>query len=151
MSIHQILVPVDFSEYSQAALHYAAELARPLGAEVDVLHVSEAPIFVPYGSTIDAGVSDPSLIDMFLRRSEQALREFVADAAKRGDVVRGSRTEMGSPAQAITDFAKTNGYDLIVIGTHGRSGISRALLGSVAERVVRLARCPVLSVRSKSK
>jgi nucleotide-binding universal stress UspA family protein len=149
--LKQILVPVDFSEPSRAALDYAAQLARPFTATLDVLTVWEAPIFLPYGSAIDSGVSDATLLEEVERRARQGLRELLADAAKRGIEVRASHTQMGSPAHVICEFAKTGGYDLIVIGTHGRSGISRALIGSVAERVVRLAHCPVLSVRQVAK
>ncbi|HWP06441.1 MAG TPA: universal stress protein [Polyangiaceae bacterium] len=146
-TIHRILVPVDFSEPSRRALDYAAELARPLGATLEVLHVAEIPAFVPSASLPEARASDLSLFAVVRESAGRLLAQFVGEAAERGIVVRASRLELGSPAQVITQVAVADGYDLIVIGTHGRTGLTRALMGSVAERVVRHAPCPVLSVR----
>lgn len=147
-AIRQILVPSDFSEPSRAALDYAAELARPFEAKIDVLHVWEAPTFIPPAGLLEAGVADLSLIDVFRKAAETALDQFVLAAQKRGVAVRASFAELGPPADTITEFARKRDYDLIVIGTHGRTGLSRALIGSVAERVVRHASCPVLAVRA---
>lgn len=146
--IRKILVPVDFSDSSRRALDYAAKLTRPFGATIDLLHVWEAPTFVPTGSMIGAGIGDVSLFEFVKRGSEDALDKFVAEAAQRGVAVRSARAEAGAPAHAIAEFAKAGGYDLIVIGSHGRTGLSRMLLGSVAENVVRHASCPVLVVRT---
>ncbi len=148
--IRQILVPIDFSEPSRVAFEYAVELARPFGASVDVIHVWEAPSFVPFGSGLDAGVSSVPLLEMVRKNAEAAVEQFVSDATKRGSAVRASRAELGSPALTIADAAKTGHYDLIVMGTHGRTGLSRTLIGSVAERVVRHAPCPVLTVRTRA-
>jgi nucleotide-binding universal stress UspA family protein len=79
--------------------------------------------------------------------AERDLGTFLDDAARRGKPVHDSRSIAGNPVHVITDTAKNDGYDLIVLGTHGRTGLSRALIGSVAERVVRHAPCPVLTVR----
>jgi len=150
-SIRQILVPVDFSEPSRVAFEYAADMARPLAASVDVIHVWEAPSFVPLGSALEAGEWNPSLVELVKKNAEKALDEFVSAAAKRGLAVRTSHAEPGSPALAIAEAAKAGRYDLIVMGTHGRTGLSRTLIGSVAERVVRHAPCPVLTVRTHEK
>lgn len=147
-TIRQILVPVDFSEHSSAALDYAAGLARMAGASVDVLHVWQVPIFEPPGPLVPEAAT--SLWEAARRNAEQAVETFRAAASKRGIAVRSSKAVAGTPANAIVDVAESGGYDLIVIGTHGRTGISRALIGSVAERVVRHAHCPVLAVRSHS-
>jgi len=147
--IRQILVPVDFSEPSRAALDYAAELARPFEASIDLIHIWEAPTFVPQGGMVDSNAASFSLQELIKKNAEGALENFVAAAAKRGIVPRSSRAEPGSPALAIADHAKQGHYDLIVMGTHGRTGLSHVLIGSVAERVVRHAPCPVLSVRAK--
>lgn len=146
-TIRRILVPTDFSEHSRAALDYAAALARSLEASIDVLHVWEAPAFVPPGGFYETGGRDTSLVDIIRKNAESSLAEFVADAKKRGVEVQASFAELGSPSQTITQFAETRGYDLIVIGSHGRTGLAHALIGSVAERVVRHACCPVLAVR----
>jgi len=148
-AIRHILVPSDFSEPSRAALEYAAELSRAFGASLDVLHVWEAPTFIPPASLLEAGVADLSLVEVFRKNAEDALAKFVDDARKREIVVRASFAELGPPARVITEFARKREYDLIVIGTHGRTGLSHALIGSVAERVVRHASCPVLAVRGQ--
>jgi len=147
--IRQILVPVDFSEPSRAALDYAATLARAFGATLDVLHVWETPSFAPRGSdVVSVGAGELSLDDLIRRNAGEALDAFVEEARKRGIGVRAARAERGLAAHAIVDAAKIGNYDLIVIGTHGRTGLPRVLLGSVAENVVRHAHCPVLSVRT---
>ncbi len=146
--IRQILVPIDFSEPSRAALDYAAQLARPLGAAIDLLHIWEVPTFVPAGGV--AGFGNASLFEMLKKGAEEALNKFVDEASKRDITVRFAKTEPGSPAYRITEFAREGGYDLIVVGTHGRTGLSRVLVGSVAENVVRHAHCPVLAVRMRT-
>lgn len=147
-AIRHILVPADFSEPSRAALDYAAELARPFDASIDVLYVWEAPTFIPTRGLPEAAVPDLSLLELFRKNAEDALAQFVREAQARAIEVRASFAEFGPPASTITDFARKREYDLIVIGTHGRTGFSRAFIGSVAERVVRHATCPVLAVRA---
>ena len=146
-TIRQILVPTDFSEPSRAALDYAAELARPFEASVDVLHVWEVPLFMPPASLLNAGVTNTSFLEAYRKSAEDAVAQFAADAKQRGVVVRAFFAELGPPAFTIVEFARARDYDVIVLGTHGRTGLSRALIGSVAERVVRHAACPVLTVR----
>jgi universal stress protein A len=149
--IRQILVPVDFSEPSRAALEYAANLAQTFGATLDVLHVWEAPSFAPRGSdVVSVGAGEFGLEDLIRKSAEEALDGFVERARKRGVIVNSARAQRGAPAHAIVDAAKAGNYDLIVVGTHGRTGLPRVLLGSVAENVVRHAHCPVLAVRKPS-
>lgn len=147
-AIRRILVPIDFSEASRAAFDYAVELARSVGASIDVLHVWEVPTFLAPGSAVVVGASGTPLVEMVRAAAEDGLEKFVAEAAARGARVDESRAEPGNPASSIAEAARTGGYDLVVMGTHGRTGFSRALIGSVAERVVRHAPCPVLTVRS---
>jgi nucleotide-binding universal stress UspA family protein len=144
--ITRILVPVDFSEQSRAALDYAASLARLSGASIDLLHVWEIPTFEPPGPII--AEMRQTLWEASQSNAEQALSAFRDAASKRGIEIRGSRAIAGTPSNAIVDAAKAGHHDLIVIGTHGRTGLSRMLIGSVAERVVRYAHCPVLAVRA---
>jgi universal stress protein A len=149
MAIRKILVPTDFSAPSRAALEYAAELAPALGASIDVLHVWELPVFVPPSMLPDAGVADLSVIDIYRKGAESQLEQFVAEAKEQGVAVRAAFAELGPPSQTIAEFANRREYDLIVIGTHGRTGLAHVVIGSVAERVVRYAHCPVLAVRAK--
>jgi len=144
-----MLVPVDFSVPSRTALDYASELSKTLGATLDVLHVWQAPSYVPVGSGIvGAGIGEATMAEMIRKNAEEALDGFIDEARKRGVTIRSARTLGGPPAWSIVDAAREGKYDLIVIGTHGRTGLPRVLLGSVAENVVRHADCPVLTVRS---
>jgi universal stress protein A len=150
-AIRKILVPVDFSESSRVALEYAAGWATPFDAKIDVLHVWQAPAFVPLPTLPEAAPADATLVEIVKKTAEQALDRFVAEAQKRGVSVREAISEPGSPAHTIVDVAKKGGYDLLVLGTHGHTGLAHALIGSVAERVVRHASCPVLTVPSLTK
>jgi nucleotide-binding universal stress UspA family protein len=147
-AIRKILVPVDFSESSRVALEHAAGWAAPFGAKVDVLHVWQAPALVPLPSLPEASPADAALVDIVKNSAEQALDRFVTEAKTKGVVVREALSEPGSPAHTIVDVAKKGGYDMLVLGTHGHTGLAHALIGSVAERVVRHAHCPVLTVPS---
>jgi nucleotide-binding universal stress UspA family protein len=145
-----ILVPIDFSMPSRVAFDHAAELAEKLGATLDVLHIWQAPNFVPLGSgMVGAGVGESSMVEMIRKNSEQALDAFIHEARERGVTVRAGRCLGGIPAWSIVDAAREGDYDLVVVGTHGRTGVPRMVLGSVAENVVRHAHCPVLTVRSR--
>ena len=139
--MRRILVPTDFSNCSEHALHYAANLARKLGARVVLLHVIE-PIIAGdiYGF---AEISD---LNAELKRSAtRRIARNVARLEKRGIRSRGL-IDSGPAAPAILEHAGKSA-DLIVLGTHGRTGFSHLFMGSVAEKVVRGARCPVLTVR----
>jgi nucleotide-binding universal stress UspA family protein len=133
-----ILVPVDGSPASVAALEHAAALAEDGGARVDVLHV-EAPEVL--GSPLS-----PSTRGEIQRALDEAVDR--ASARLPGRVSR--RTAHGDPLRTILETAGGGGYDLIVMGTHGRIGRLHSMLGSVAEGVVRNAPCPVLTVRDAS-
>lgn len=140
----RILCPVDFSECSQRAFEYALALASRLGAEVEVVHVYHLS-----AEAMPQGVWEiPSELRAdFTARLQQQLDEFVKRQAVSGVKVTTSLYE-GIPYVEIVRLAQEQGADLIVIGTHGRAGLARFLLGSVAERVVRTATVPVVSVRS---
>ena len=136
MAIHRILVPIDFSPDSLHALTYARDVAQRVGAELLLLCVME-PIY--YGAVMDFS-------EDLWRTSNAQLDRIATDLKKRGQRVR-TRVQRGAPSQVIVDAAKNTGTDLIVMGTHGRTGLAHMLIGSVAERVVRTAHCPVLTVR----
>jgi nucleotide-binding universal stress UspA family protein len=137
-----ILVPTDLSEGAGQALDYACELARMLGAQVHLLNV----IGIPSLGVPELGLAmTATMIDQMVVDNQTAIDEL-ADTrcnASRGQVL----VRTGDARDMINQTAKELGIDLIVMGTHGRRGISRALLGSVAETVVRSAPCAVLTVR----
>jgi nucleotide-binding universal stress UspA family protein len=143
-AISKILVAVDFSDHSRSALDYAAEIARRAGAAIDVLHVWEIPVFEP-PELVSAGPT-ASTWSLPRQNAELALAEFVAGARQRGIALHSAHTRAGVPAITIADAARAGAYDLIVVGRKGRTRLCRTLIGSVAERVIRHASCPVLCV-----
>jgi nucleotide-binding universal stress UspA family protein len=138
----KIIVPIDFSETSFFALDYAIEIAKQLGARITVMHAYDLPI---YGFPDGPFVASAEMAAKVLDGSTAGLRAAV-DARKNVGVSLEPVLRQGPPAEEIEALAKSTGADLIVIGTHGRRGLARALLGSVAERVVRMAPCPVLTI-----
>jgi nucleotide-binding universal stress UspA family protein len=137
-----ILVPIDFSESSGKAAAAACALARKTGATVHFLHAYLIPV---ESAGLALTVSQP-YVDQFVRESRVQLGELAAKVSE-GAAVGPFEVESGDPREVITEEAKRLHAELIVMGTHGRRGISRALLGSVAESVVRTAPCSVLVVR----
>ncbi|MFN8625129.1 MAG: universal stress protein [Candidatus Binatia bacterium] len=146
MTIERILVPVDFSKGSMNALKYATALGTSLKAELQLLHVVDQTYLASAPELMLANPKLATLLQEQWRAAEAQLAQIAADLKKHGRPVR-ALTKRGSPAQVIVDTARRGGVDLIVMGTHGRTGLAHALLGSVAERVVRTARCAVLTVR----
>lgn len=146
--ISKILVPTDFSDSARIALDQAAELARVFGASLALLHVWELPGFLP-GELVGAGgVAHASLLDLVRDRANDRLAALVAQAGTKGIHFASVSCIPGVPHATIVDTASEGHYDLIVLGSHGRTGLQRALLGSVAERVVRHAPCTVVVGRS---
>jgi len=143
--MERILVPVDFSEASHKALEHAAELAKAFGATIDLLHVWEAPRYLPPELVIAGPAPQRSLADLSRAHAEGELQELVRNAGPIASLIGQVRNEEGVPATKIVEVA-ASGYDLIVMGSHGRSGVKHLLLGSVAERVVRHSKVPVLTV-----
>jgi len=138
MNTSKILFPTDFSKHGQAALEMATSLARDRGATLLIVHVEEPPLAYG-GGEFYYGVAEPNQEDL-----ERMLLEVVpTDQSVRYE----HRLLAGSPARAILDLAKEEQVDLIVMPTHGRTGLLRLLMGSVAEEVVRKAHCPVLTVK----
>jgi len=142
ISLERILVPTDFSDHSRQAIKYACELAKRFGAELHLLHVVQ-----PLTTHVSYG---PPIPDAELLPREQPAREVLDALAEPGldDVSRVERSVLtGTPFVEIVRCAKHKDANLIVMGTHGRTGLVHALIGSVAEKVVRKAPCPVLTVR----
>jgi nucleotide-binding universal stress UspA family protein len=143
MNLKTILVPFDFSECSDAALRYGLELARKFGASLHLLHVIQDPATQPWAAE---GFAVPLLdvVDQWQKEAEQRLLKAIpAEDRARATVV----CTIASPYPEILRYAGEQRIDLIVMGTHGRGGVTHMLLGSIAEKVVRRAPCPVLTVR----
>lgn len=138
--IQTILVPVDFSEHSSRALEYAAQLARRFGAALHVIHVMHMPADVRITGTWWSTLRGQAL---------EALRALVEGMDTTGLKVESHIAE-GHPSESIVELATKLGADLIVMGSHGRTGIAHVLLGSVAERTIRNAPCPVITLKKSS-
>jgi universal stress protein A len=137
-----ILVPIDFSHNSERALDYACDLASKLGSTVHLVHAIGSP-----PSALQTSLTE-DIIENLMNEHREALDKLVA-ARTTTTSFGASMVEVGDPRDTIVTAAKTVGADLIVMGTHGRRGLSRVMMGSVAEDVIRHAPCPVLAVRSK--
>lgn len=135
MGERKILFPTDFSHTSDAALALAVSLARERGARLLIVHVEEPPAAYGEGGMY-YGMADPATEDL-----QRMLAAIVPDDST---VPYEHRLLAGDPASAIPQVAEDEGVELIVMGTHGRTGLLRLLMGSVAEAVVRRAPCPVL-------
>ena len=143
----RILVPIDFSPCSRLALERAAILANSLNATIDLLHVWQPPPVVAPEAMIGTSSDNPGLVQIAKQQAETAMTEFVKRARDTGAQIEAARVEPGDPARTIVAEADRGNYDLIAMGTHGRTGLAHLLLGSVAEKVVRRATQPVMTVR----
>jgi nucleotide-binding universal stress UspA family protein len=141
IALKRILVPHDFSDTSEAAVRYALALAQNFGAKLHLLHVSDKARF-EMATEFPLGL-DGTLEDAVRERLLKILTPHEQMAFKPIFVFRS-----GAPAAEITRYAMEADIDLIVMGTHGRGLVAHAVLGSVAEKVVRTAPCPVLTVRN---
>jgi nucleotide-binding universal stress UspA family protein len=143
MTIEHVLVPMDFSEYSDHALNYALTFASKLQARLTLLHVIES---LPISGVDAVTLPQDYLLELeaVANRHMESYLARVTTAGLKGEVA----VVHGTPFRAITQVAKERQVDLIIMGTHGRTGLQHFMLGSVAERVVRHAHCPVLVVRT---
>ena len=139
-----ILVPTDFGEASEAALDYAIELAKALGGQIVVMHAYEIPII---GFPDGALVATADLTSRILDGARAGLDRQVSRREGSGVTLR-SLIKQADAYRAVNEAVEELGCDLVVMGTHGRKGIPRMLIGSVAERVVRTATVPVLTVHA---
>ncbi len=177
LNIKRICVPTDFSPSAEHALHYGAALAELHEAELHLLHVlqdfgkivlhpdysadseeirdyfgklEQTVIKPPGDSPVEREASDEENVHQFLRSLEKGVDEQFAEVPldkwwERIRILRATR--YGNPVHEICRYARIHSIDLLVLGTHGRTGLSQLLIGSVAERVVRISPCPVLTVR----
>ena len=135
--LKQILVPIDFGEASEVALTYGRALAHTFGASLHVLHVMENPFLRPTAV-------DPSVLKA---AAATRLRERITEDDGAALHATALLETSDNPAEEIVKYAKAHAIDLVVMGTHGRGAMAQMLVGSVAEKVVRRAPCPVLTVR----
>jgi nucleotide-binding universal stress UspA family protein len=146
ISLTKIMCPVDFSDPSNHALDYALELARLFQAELWLVHVLDVQFLSPY--VVSELPSVVPGIDQLKENAEKDLEDLVKKSRERyPEVTIKSEMLQGAPFVRLVEEAREKQMDLIVMGTHGRSGLSHLLIGSVAERVVRKAPCPVLTVK----
>lgn len=147
--LERILVPVDFSEHCRTALAYALELARRYDARIDLLHVIEQPAFPTfYSPSADAALA--SVIRELGTSSQEAMDRLMADA-EADEVPFEKHVIEGRASVDVVEFAGERGADMIVLATHGLTGLERVLFGSTAEQVVRRAECPVFTVKAFGK
>lgn len=152
LNVRRILVPIDFSACSRAALEYAESLAERFGATIDLIYVWEVPPYIPPESMVGVpGHDTQTLVQVAHQNAEQEMQRFTKDLKERGVKIGRALLDSGDPGRTIVEVAEDEGYDLIVAGTHGRTGFSHLIMGSVAERIVRHAKCPVLTVRVPDK
>jgi universal stress protein A len=149
-AIKRIVVAVDFSKLSLEALDYAIDLARRAEAKLQVLYVVEPVEFTGIDVLGGAPIATQALVEEHLK---QARREIERLKQKRLADLPSARVsvQLGRPADAIVAAGGRGRSNLIVVGTHGRSGLAHLVMGSVAERVVRHAQCPVLVVPARGK
>jgi nucleotide-binding universal stress UspA family protein len=143
----RVCCPIDFSDASRAAMEVAADLARRNGGTLHLLHAYPIPGYTfPDGSVM----ASPAMMQELAEGAQRHLDEWRGEALRLGapsvEVVKA----IGEPAAEIVAFAKEQRADVLVLGTHGRSGLEHALMGSIAERVVRKAPCPVVTVRPQA-
>jgi nucleotide-binding universal stress UspA family protein len=147
LNIKKILYPTDFSEYSLAALPYAVSIAKQNDAELYCLHVVDMPQEEYLTRAYMVPLNVPHVPEVkVLRTARVRMKRFEAENLSEIDKVT-SRVLVGVPFVEIIHYARDQSIDLIVIGTHGQSALAAMLLGTVAEKVVRKAPCPVLTVR----
>ena len=146
ITLKKILVATDFSEPSDAALAYGRELARTFGASLTVLHIADNILTRAYGAE-GVVLADPELQREIETSAQRQVDAVLVDEDRKMLGAVGLVITSNSPSAAIVTYARDASVDLIVMGTHGRGAIAKLLMGSVAERVVRIAPCPVLTVR----
>ena len=147
ISINKILCAVDLSEHSKMVAEYAISLAKVYDAEITVLYT--APSLSQYVGFHVPPSSIENFVGEIVTGAEQSMDEFIAEAFTDPTVKVEGKILSGYAAQEIIGYANNNEMDIIVMGTHGRTGIDRMLFGSVAEKVVKTATMPVMTIRPK--
>ncbi|HEX8378682.1 MAG TPA: universal stress protein [Pedobacter sp.] len=147
---HKILIAVEDSTYSQRATDYGINLAKRLSAEVALLHVNELPVATSYNTDplmAEPPIMMPEMIHVQEDASKKLLNKIADSIGEDTTIYTFHKT--GNPRDEILSTAEEWGADMIILGTHGRTGFDHFLSGSVAEKVVRKAKCPVLIIPNK--
>jgi nucleotide-binding universal stress UspA family protein len=145
--LKKILVPVDYSDCSRVAMEYALFLAERFEAEIVVLHVAEIPLGEEHTVVKPDTGKEQLLSELIMQQAVKEATEFLAPFIRDATIPIEKSVLKGRPGKVIVEAAADRGADLIVMGTHGRSGFDRLIMGSVTERVLRSATCPVAVVR----
>ncbi|WP_294346822.1 universal stress protein [Prosthecochloris sp.] len=145
IKIRRILCPVDFSDASRKAVRYAHEFAKGMGASLVLLNVVE-----PRPMAVDMSLSYVPLEEDLEKAAKEDLEEIIRTEREQGVEVQAD-VQIGTPSETILEKAEELDVNLIIVGSHGKTGLSRILMGSVAESVVRKAKCPVLIVKAEEK
>ena len=148
ISLRKILVPIDFSEYSKKALQYAVPFARQFNAKIYLLYVVEPTVYPADFSFGQIGM--PNVENELRVKGEHELQELIAKEIK-GAVPSQALVKVGLPFVEVVSFAKDESIELIIVATHGHTGVEHVLFGSTAEKIVRKAPCPVLVVRAEER
>lgn len=144
IEIRKILVPLDFSEHSKKALQTAIALAKGVGAEIHLLHVLHYPVQI----AVPGQIAIPQDLWTEIRDAAARKLEKAAKTVQEDGVSCETHLSEGPSAHSVVELAEKIDADLIVMGTRGLSGLKHVMLGSVAERTVRLAHCPVMTVKA---
>jgi nucleotide-binding universal stress UspA family protein len=144
LPIRRILFPTDFSEHADHAWPYALHFAQEFGADVHLLHVVSPPPHMTEAYTVNF---DPEKFTETLTSDANTSLDRLVQAAQDRNLTFHREVRVGVDFHEIIDYARTHQIDLVVMATHGRTGLAHALVGSVAEKVVRKAPCPVLTVK----
>lgn len=147
----RILVPVDYSAHSAASLRFGAALAQFHGAAIDIVHVWDRPTYATDELLIRHGSSQRPLGELIHENAEKDMREFLSGIELPPGFAENARLVSGEPATALLKELEGGRHDLVVVGTHGRSGFAHWMLGSVAEKLVRHSPVPVLTVPPPSR
>jgi len=147
MGIRRIMIPIDYSENSKAALAYGAELALGFGASLDIVHVWDRPTYLTDAVMVQRpGEAHKPIGELIRENAQHDMNEFLKELTLPAALSTSSRLIAGEPASALLAELKKGEHDLVVLSTHGRTGIAHLLLGSIAEKLVRLSPIPVLTV-----
>ena len=147
MAIRRIMVPIDYSDNSKAALAYAADLALGFNASLDIVHVWDRPTYLTDAVMVQhPGEAHKPIGELIRENAQHDMAEFLGEVSLPASLSSTSRLISGEPASALLTELKKGEHDLVVLSTHGRTGLAHLLLGSIAEKLVRLSPVPVLTV-----